>query len=542
MSENSTPSSPVRLDAIVVGAGFAGIYQLYSLRRIGLSARVLEAGDGVGGTWYWNRYPGARCDVESLDYSYSFSEELQQEWDWTERYAPQPEILRYINHVVDRFDLRRDIQLNARVTSAVYDEVSGLWTVTTGAGERFVAPYCIMATGCLSIPQAPQFPGLERFQGEWHHSANWPLDGVNFAGKRVGLIGTGSSGVQMTPEIAARAAHLTVFQRTANYSVPAQNEPITAEQLKEVKAHYGARRARALETHTGHFLIANDKSAMEVNDEERRKEFEFRWRGAGGGFRMLRAFNDLMVNKQSNEKAADFVRGKIRETVKDPATAELLCPKDDLPFGTKRLCVDSDYYQTFNRPNVSLVDVKADPLVEATPTGLRTRSGKDYPLDMIVFATGFDAMTGALKSIDVRGVGGVSLRDKWEHGPRTYLGLAVAGFPNMFILAGPGSPSVLSNMVHSIELHVDWLTQCLQDARTQGVQRIEALQSAEDEWVRHVNEVADRTLYPTANSWYMGSNMPGKPRVFMPYVAGVPAYRKIVTEVAAQGYRGFELA
>ena len=541
MSKSSNKPS-VKLDAIVVGAGFAGIYQLYSLRRIGLSARVLEAGEGVGGTWFWNRYPGARCDVESLDYSYSFSEELQQEWDWKERYAPQPDILRYINHVVDRFDLRRDIQLNARVASAVYDEVEDRWLVTTEAGDRFSARYCIMATGCLSIPQAPHFPGLETFRGQWYHSANWPHEGVDFAGQRVGLIGTGSSGVQMTPEIAQRAKHLTVFQRTASYSVPAQNEPITPEQLAEVKATYGARRERALETHTGHFLIANDKSAMEVSDEERRKEFEFRWMGAGGGFRMLRAFNDLMVNKASNDEAAEFVRHKIRSTVKDPATAELLCPRDDLPFGTKRLCVDTNYYQTFNRDNVSLVDVKADPLVEVTPGGLRTQSGQEYPLDVIVFATGFDAMTGALNSIDVRGVGGQALRDKWEHGPRTYLGLAVAGFPNMFILAGPGSPSVLSNMVHSIELHVNWLTRCLEASRAKGVRRIEAQQVAEDEWVQHVNEVADRTLYPTANSWYMGSNMPGKPRVFMPYVAGVPAYRKIVNEVAAGGYKGFEMA
>jgi cyclohexanone monooxygenase len=537
----STPL-PKHYDAIVVGAGFAGIYQLYSLRKIGLTARLLEAGDGIGGTWFWNRYPGARCDVESLDYSYSFDEDLQQEWSWTERYAPQAEILKYINHVADRFDLRRDIQLNTRVAAAHYDEKANLWNTTTVAGEQFSSQYLIMATGCLSIPQAPTFPGLESFQGKWYHSADWPREGVDFTGKRVGLIGTGSSGVQMTPEIAARAAHLTVFQRTANYSVPAQNEPITPEQLVEVKAHYPERRKRALDTHTGHFLIANEKSALEVNDEDRRKEFEFRWMGAGGGFRMLRAFNDLMVNKQSNDHAAEFVRSKIRATVKDPAKAELLCPKGDLPFGTKRLCVDTDYYQSFNLPHVDLVDVKADPLVEATPTGLRTQSGKAFPLDMIVFATGFDAMTGAMKSIDLRGIGGQVLKDKWEHGPRTYLGLAVAGFPNMFILAGPGSPSVLSNMVHSIELHVDWLTRCLSDMRAKGLTRIEAEQPAEDKWVQHVNEVADRTLYPTANSWYMGSNMPGKPRVFMPYVAGVPAYRKIVNEVADKGYEGFAQA
>lgn len=525
---------------LIVGAGFAGIYQLHRARGLGLSSRLLEAGSGIGGTWFWNRYPGARCDVESLDYSYSFSEELQQEWNWSERYAPQPEILRYINHVADRFGLWDGIQLDTRVTQAHFDEATRRWQVTTAAGERFEARYLVLATGCLSIPQAPKFPGLESFKGKWYHSADWPTGGVDFSGRRIGLIGTGSSGVQMAPILAAEAGHLTVFQRTANFSVPAQNEPLTPDVLADVKAHYAERRARALDTATGHFLVANDKSAVEVTEEERRKEFEFRWKGAGGGFRMLRAFNDLLVNKESNRLAADFVRSKIREIVKDPQTADLLCPKDELPFGTKRLCVDTDYYETFNRPNVSLVDVKADPIVEVTPNGLRTQS-HEYPLDMIVFATGFDAMTGALKSIDIRGRSGQRLRDKWDHGPRTYLGLAVSGFPNMFILAGPGSPSVLSNMVHSIELHVDWLTDCISALRRDGKSLIEADQAAEDRWVAHVNEAADRTLYPTANSWYMGANIPGKPRVFMPYVAGVPAYRKIVTEVARKGYEGFAL-
>jgi cyclohexanone monooxygenase len=531
-------SSPAAFDAIVVGAGFAGLYQLHSLRRAGFTARVLEAGDGIGGTWFWNRYPGARCDIESLDYSYSFSKELEQEWVWTERYAPQGEILAYIEHVADRFDLRRDIQLQTRVTAARFDEADDRWLVTTEAGECFSARYCIMATGCLSIPQAPKFPGLERFEGSWHHSSDWPRQGVDFSGKRVGVIGTGSSGVQMIPVIAESAAQLTVFQRTANFSVPAQNEPLTPEVLAEVKQNYDARRARAREAVTGHYLISNDKSALEVDDAERREQFEWRWRGAGGGFRMLRAFNDLLVNKQSNELAAQYVRGKIRDIVRDPATAELLCPRDDLPFGTKRLCVDTNYYDTFNRPNVSLVDVRSDPIVEVTPTGLRTGT-REFPLDVIVFATGFDAMTGALKSIDIVGRGGRSLRDKWADGPLTYLGLAVSGFPNLFVLAGPGSPSVLSNMVLSIELHVDWVTRCIDEMRAKGLTRVEAEQASEDQWVAHVNEVAARTLYPTANSWYMGANIPGKPRVFMPYVAGVPAYRKIVETVTAKGYEGF---
>jgi cyclohexanone monooxygenase len=531
-------SSPAAFDAIVVGAGFAGLYQLHSLRRAGFTARVLEAGDGIGGTWFWNRYPGARCDIESLDYSYSFSKELEQEWVWTERYAPQGEILAYIEHVADRFDLRRDIQLQTRVTAARFDEADDRWLITTEAGECFSARYCIMATGCLSIPQAPKFPGLERFEGSWHHSSDWPRQGVDFSGKRVGVIGTGSSGVQMIPVIAESAAQLTVFQRTANFSVPAQNEPLTPEVLAEVKQNYDARRARAREAVTGHYLISNDKSALEVDDAERREQFEWRWRGAGGGFRMLRAFNDLLVNKQSNELAAQYVRGKIRDIVRDPATAELLCPRDDLPFGTKRLCVDTNYYDTFNRPNVSLVDVRSDPIVEVTPAGLRTGT-REFPLDVIVFATGFDAMTGALKSIDIVGRGGRSLRDKWADGPLTYLGLAVSGFPNLFVLAGPGSPSVLSNMVLSIELHVDWVTRCIDEMRSKGLTRVEAEQASEDQWVAHVNEVAARTLYPTANSWYMGANIPGKPRVFMPYVAGVPAYRKIVETVTAKGYEGF---
>lgn len=523
---------------LIVGAGFAGIYQLYRARGMGLSAHVLEAGDGVGGTWFWNRYPGARCDVESLDYSYSFSPELQQEWDWTERYAPQPEILRYINHVVDRFDLRRDIQLETRVASAHFDDARQCWTVTAQSGETFECRYLVMATGCLSIPQKPRFEGLESFKGQCYSSSDWPREGVDLRGKRVGLIGTGSSGVQMVPVIAEQAAHLTVFQRTANFSVPAQNEPLDRKTLEHVKAHYAERRALGRDAVTGQYLSANDKSALEVSEEERLAEFEYRWRGAGGGFRMLRAFSDLLRNPQANRHAADFVRSKIRSVVKDPAVAELLCPKDDLPFGTKRLCVDTNYYETFNRDNVSLVDIRSTPIVGVHAEGLRT-TGADHALDVLVFATGFDAMTGALLAIDIRGAGGVSLREKWAGGPTTYLGVAVSGFPNLFIIAGPGSPSVLSNMVHSIETHVDWVSAFIAHARARGVTRIEAAQAAEDGWVAHVNEVAGQTLYPSGNSWYLGGNMEGKPRVFMPYVAGVPAYRRVIEDVMAKDYEGF---
>ncbi|SDR44882.1 flavin-containing monooxygenase [Paraburkholderia tuberum] len=529
------------LDVVIVGAGFAGLYQLHRARKAGLTARVIEAGEDVGGTWYWNRYPGARCDVESLDYSFSFDKELEQEWTWSERYATQPEILRYIRHVAERFDLRRDIQFRTRVTRAVFDERAKRWTLETDAGESFDAQFCVMATGCLSIAQAPNFKGLHSFAGTWYHSADWPKQGVDFAGKRVGVIGTGSSGVQMIPLIAEQADHLTVFQRTANFSVPAQNEPLDDEAVRHAKAHYRERRARAREANNGLYLEAVDKSALEVSEEERLREFEFRWRGAGGGFRMLRAFNDLLVNEKANEYVSDFVRSKIRAIVRDPKVAELLCPKKELRFGTKRLCVDSGYYETFNRPNVTLVDVKAAPIEEVTPRGLRT-SAQVYELDILVFATGFDAMTGALRAIDIRGVGGVTLGERWQHGPRTYLGVSCAGFPNMFIIAGPGSPSVLSNVVHSIEEHVDWVTRLIQHARETKRAYVACDLEAENEWVHHVNEVADRTLYPRGNSWYVGANIPGKPRIFMPYVGGVPAYRKILNEVADAGYRGFVLS
>jgi len=527
-----------KFDALIVGAGFAGIYQLHRARGMGLRVRLLEAGDGIGGTWFWNRYPGARCDVESLDYSYSFSPELEQEWDWSERYASQPEILRYINHVADRFDLRHDIQLQTRVTAAHFDEPRCCWKVTTQAGEHFEARYLVMATGCLSIPQKPQFDGLSTFEGQCYFSSDWPHEGVDLSGKRVGLIGTGSSGVQMVPIVAQQAAHLTVFQRTANFSVPAQNAPLDQATLKQLKANYAQRRALGREAVTGQFLNANDKSALEVSDQERQAEFEYRWSHAGGGVRMLRAFSDLLRNPQANRYAADFVRAKIRSIVKDPKVAELLCPKDDLPFGTKRLCVDTDYYATFNRDNVYLVDIRSTPITAIHPKGLRTTQA-DFALDILVFATGFDAMTGALLAIDIRGINGTSLREKWAGGPMTYLGISIAGFPNLFVIAGPGSPSVLSNMVHSIETHVDWISTLLSHAQTRGISRIEAEQSAEDAWVTHVNEAANQTLYPRGNSWYLGMNIPGKPRVFMPYVAGVPTYRRILEDVAKKGYEGF---
>jgi cyclohexanone monooxygenase len=525
------------LDAIVVGAGFAGLYALHRLRGLGLSVRVYEAGDGIGGTWYWNRYPGARCDVESLDYSYSFSDELQQEWRWTERYASQAEILRYIDHVADRFDLRRDIELATRVVSASFDEAANGWDVWTDTGERVSARFCIMATGCLSDARVPDFKGLETFGGNWYHTGHWPHDGVDFTGQRVGVIGTGSSAIQSIPIIAQQAAHLFVFQRTPNFSVPARNAPLDPAHERRVKSRYAEYRRQARESRVGFLVESSEQSALAVAAEERLRAYEARWGRGGLGF--AATFPDLLTNTEANETAAEFFRVKIRGIVRDPGVAERLMPRG-YPLGTKRLCVDTNYYDTFNRENVTLVDLKTAPIEAITPRGVRTREA-EYALDSIVFATGFDAMTGALLRIDIRGRPGQTLQWKWAEGPRTYLGLAIAGFPNLFIITGPGSPSVLSNMIVSIEQHVDWIADCIAHLREHDYRAIEATVDAEDRWVAHVNEVGQATLYPLANSWYVGANIPGKPRIFMPYVGGVGAYRKKCDEVATRGYEGFTL-
>ncbi len=530
-------SSDTELDALVVGAGFAGLYALHRLRGLGLAVKACEAGDGVGGTWYWNRYPGARCDIESLEYSYQFSDPLQQEWEWTERYASQPEILRYLDHVADRFDLRRDVQLATRVQAACFDEARDRWVVRTSRGESVTARWLVMATGCLSRPNKPRFPGRERFRGGIHHTGEWPQGGVDFTGRRVGVIGTGSSAVQSIPLIAREADHLYVFQRTPTYSVPAHNGPLDPELVRAVKADYAAFRARSNAERGGAQFDASEVSALAVSAEERRRVYDARW--ARGGLPFLAAFGDLILDPRANATAAEYVRAKIREAVKDPAVAERLCPTQT--FACKRLCVDSGYYETFNRPNVSLVDVRAAPIEEITARGLRTREA-EYELDDLVFATGFDAMTGALFAIDIRGRGGASLKDTWRAGPRTYLGVASAGFPNLFLVSGPGSPSVLSNMVASIEQHVDWISRFIAYASGVGYTRVEAIREAQDAWVAHVNEVAGATLYPSCNSWYLGANVPGKPRLFMPYAGGFPPYRARCEEVASRGYEGFALS
>jgi cyclohexanone monooxygenase len=526
-------------DAVVVGAGFAGLYMLHRLRGLGLSVRVFEAADGVGGTWWWNRYPGARCDIESMQYSFSFSEELQQEWNWPERFSAQPDILRYANHVADRFDLRRDIRFGTRVTATTWDDAAERWTVETDLGDRITAPICVMATGCLSAARTPDIPGLDTFGGDTYHTGHWPHEGVDFTGRRVAVVGTGSSGIQSVPVIAEQAARVIVFQRTPNFSIPARNKPMDEAYEGEWKADYPARRAKARTMRNGIFYNLNDQSAMEATEEERRKEYEARWET--GGLAFMAAYSDLALNADSNRTAADFVRGKIRALVRDPAVADALAPTS-YPIGTKRICVDSDYYETFNRENVSLVDIRETPIAAITPTGIRTADGAHHEVDSIVFATGFDAMTGALLKANIAGRSGLRLDAKWEAGPRSYLGLMVAGFPNLFTITGPGSPSVLSNMMVSIEQHVDWIADCIAHMRARDARTVEATQEAEDSWVEHASEVAHRTLYPRAASWYMGANIPGKPRVFMPYIGGVGVYREKCDEIAAKGYEGFRFS
>ena len=523
-------------DAIVVGAGFAGLYMLHRLRQEGFRAKVIEAAAGVGGTWYWNRYPGARCDIQSMLYSYSFSEELQQEWEWKERYAAQPEILSYANHVADRFELRQDIQFESRMTSAVFDESRGRWTISTDRGDVISARFTIMATGSLSTPRRPDFKGLDVFAGDWYHTAFWPHDGVDFSGQRVGMIGTGSSSIQCIPIIAEQAAHLSVFQRTANFSIPAWNHPLGPDEVAQWKSRYAQIRQAVRQGETGVVFEGNLWAAADVTEQQQQEELERRWQQ--GGLVMWAPFIDVMENENANAIAGDFVRDKIRSTVSDPHVAELLCPAG-YPYGAKRVCVDTDYYQTFNRDNITLIDISGTPIQEITATGLSTGAA-EYEFDSLVFATGFDAMTGALLNVDIRGKNNFALRDKWSAGPRTYLGIMTAEFPNLFTITGPGSPSVLSNMMISIEQHVDWITDSIVHLRSRNLSCIEATKVAEDGWVDHVNELASATLFPKADSWYMGANIPGKPRVFMPYLAGVGPYREICERVAANGYEGFE--
>jgi cation diffusion facilitator CzcD-associated flavoprotein CzcO len=527
-------------DALVIGAGFSGLYQLLCLRdRLGLSVKVLEAGAGVGGTWYWNRYPGARCDSESHSYCYTFSEELWKEWEWSEKYPGPPEIMRYLNHVADKFDLKRDIRFGTKVTAAQYDEATNRWHVTTDSGEVLTARFLISAVGCLSTANVPDIPGLDTFRGKWYHTGQWPHDGVDFRGKRVGQIGTGSTGIQSAPVIAATAAHLTVFQRTANYSVPARNGPLTPAFNRWIHDNMEEIRTTMRAAVNGHPFLLSETLTLSIPAEERHARYEKAWEV--GGLRFRAVFRDLVTSNEANATAVTFLKDKIRNIVKDPATAEKLADIDH-PYAAKRPPIDTDYFETFNRDNVALVDVRADPIERVTPTGMRLKSGAEHPLDIIVFATGFDGMTGSILKMDIRGRGGLSLREAWKAGPRNYLGLQVAGFPNLFTVTGPGSPSVLCNMPVAIEQHVEWITDCIDYLRTNGLTQIEPTQVAMDSWVQEVNRAADATVLPQArHSWYLGANIPGKPRVFMPYAGGMAYYRKICADVAARNYEGFTM-
>ena len=526
----------VDVDVVVVGAGFSGLYLLYRLRKAGFSTRVFERGGDVGGTWYWNRYPGARCDVESLQYSYSFDEQLQQDWHWPEKFSAQPDILAYANHVADRFNLKKDIEFNIEVKASWFDENLKTWKITTNTGEEINAQYFIMATGCISTTQIPNIKGLSDYVGNTFHTGDWPHEEVDFSGQSIAVIGTGSSGIQSIPVLAKQAKKLTVFQRTPNYSIPSQNEPMTKKYERSWKDVYSERRKEMRYSAHGSLKDLNDVPALSVDEDQRQELYTKRWAIGGTGF--LGSFNDLLTNADANYTAAEYVRQQIKRVVKDKETAEILCPRS-YPIGTKRICIDTRYFETYNRENVKLVDISKKPIQRLVTDGIIVDE-QLYPFDSIIFATGFDAMTGSIFNVDIKGRDGLALKEKWNAGPKTYLGLMSASFPNLFMITGPGSPSVKSNMIMSIEQHVDLVIETLLSMRRKGLSVVEPELEAENKWVDHVQEVANKTLFPQANSWYMGANIPGKPRLFMPYIGGVGAYREICEEIVANNYRGFK--
>ena len=524
------------VDVVVVGAGFSGLYLLYRLRKAGFSTRVFERGGGVGGTWYWNRYPGARCDVESLQYSYSFDEQLQQDWHWPEKFSAQPDILAYANYVADRFDLKKDIEFNVEVKGSWFDENSNRWKITTNTEEEINSQYFIMATGCISTTQIPNIKGLSDYIGNTFHTGDWPHEEVDFSGQSIAVIGTGSSGIQSIPVLAKQAKKLTVFQRTPNYSIPSQNEPMTKKYERSWKDVYSERRKEMRYSAHGSLKDLNDVPALSVDEDQRQELYTKRWAIGGTGF--LGSFNDLLTNADANYTAAEYVRQQIKRVVNDKETAEILCPRS-YPIGTKRICIDTGYFETYNRENVKLVDISKKPIQRLVADGIVV-DDQLHPFDSIIFATGFDAMTGSIFNVDIKGRDGLALKDKWNAGPKTYLGLMSVSFPNLFMITGPGSPSVKSNMIMSIEQHVDLVTETLLTMRSKGLSVVEPELEAENKWVDHVQEVANKTLFPQANSWYMGANIPGKPRLFMPYIGGVGAYRQICEEIVANNYRGFK--
>lgn len=533
---DTTDSQYPQYDVAIVGAGFSGLYLLHRCRKLGLTARIWEKGSGLGGVWYWNRYPGARCDVESMQYSYQFDEALQQEWNWSERYSSQPEILKYLQSVARRFELTDGVEFERQVEKAYFNEARSAWELTASDGNTMSAQFCVMATGCLSVPNWPSIDGMENFSGDIYHTALWPHRGVDFKDKRVAVIGTGSSGIQSIPHIAADASSLSIFQRTPNYSVPAHNYPLSPDYIESIKSNYQQLRARAMEKHNAIDGVYSKTSALAVTAQERQHEYEKRWNA--GGLTFLGAFGDLLTDSEANRTVVEFVHEKIQSVVSDPTVARLLMPNNII--GGKRLCVDSDYYSTYNRDNVSLIDLNSHPLVSINPNGLSTTEA-DYDADIIVFATGFDAMTGALNRIDIKGRSGRSLKDRWLQGPATYLGLAMADYPNLFTVTGPGSPSVLTNMIPSIEHHVEWITDCISQMRSHDYSLMEASVEAQDQWWQHVQDIGQSGLKHTTRSWYRGSNVDGKPDVFLPYNGGFPAYLRKCAEVKNNDYEGFVL-
>jgi cation diffusion facilitator CzcD-associated flavoprotein CzcO len=521
-------------DVVVIGAGFSGLFLLYRLRGLGLSVKVLERGDGIGGTWFWNRYPGARCDIESMQYSFQFSEELQQEWEWSERYSSQSEILEYAEHIVDRFELRDDIQLSTNISSVRFNESSQSWTIYSDRDENFDAQFLILATGCLSQPNWPKLEGLDSFGGNIYHSAEWPHHPIDFTGRRVGVIGSGSSAIQLIPVVAEQADSMTVFQRTANYSIPGHNRRLDPVEVKQIKSDYAGLRGRAKNTPRGVAFLKPQKLAANSTREEMIADFEWRWQY--GGLAFLEGFSDLGINANFNEVAAEFVKEKIRAIVKDEKTAERLCPTNII--GGKRLCVDTHYFETYNSPDVELVDVNSTAIEKVIKQGVMAGE-RHFELDDLIIATGFDAISGALLNIDIVGKDGVTLQSQWDSGPKSYLGLTMAGFPNLFTITGPGSPSVLTNMLCSIEQHVEWITECLDYMQENQHSTIEASTEAEENWWAHVQEAAAQVLRSKTRSWYNGSNIENKADVFMPYVGGFHNYSKYCDNSVKKGYEGF---
>jgi cyclohexanone monooxygenase len=539
MSASAVQSAAANVcDAVVVGAGFAGLYQVHRLQQAGYRVRAFEKGSDVGGTWYWNRYPGARCDIESICYSYSFDDALQREWRWPQRYAEQPDILRYLQHVAERFDLRQHFAFNTAIESAHYDETSQRWLVRTSTGETISTQFFIMATGCLSKPLEPKFKGLESFTGEQYQTSRWPHAGVDFTGKRVGIIGTGSSSIQSTPIIAKQAAQLMVFQRTPQFAIPAWNRELSDEEMRTAQESYAELRRLMRQSEVGIDYESPTIGAKEADPESLQKQMEYAWNR--GGYLMLAAYPDLLTDLESNKIVSDWVKEKIRARIKDPEVARKLMP--EYPLGAKRLCVDTNYFETFNRDNVTLVDLRESGIDGFTAQGIRLENGTEYALDAVIFATGFDAMTGALLSVDIRGKGGLTLREKWQNGTRNYLGVSVAGFPNFFTITGPGSPSVLYNMTASIEQNVDFVSNTIDHLRDHHYASIEAQPREELAWTKYVDWISKQTIYTKVKSWYNGENVNGKPAGFMPYAGGGLTYFEFVRQAVDEGYRGFTLA